>query len=79
MAVRDNHKVLGTVTLVNAAGIKAEPGQEVTDVAGLSPAEIGKLSFYDPRLRPDSAAMTDQQRTASAENQRTLAVYAGDP
>jgi pimeloyl-ACP methyl ester carboxylesterase len=79
MAVRDNHKVLGTVTLVNAAGIKAEPGQEVTDVAGLSPAEIGKLSFYDPRFRPDLAAMTDQQRAALAENQRTLAVYAGNP
>jgi pimeloyl-ACP methyl ester carboxylesterase len=79
MAVRDNHKVLGAVTLVNAAGIKAEPGQEIASVAALSPAEIGKLSFYNPRFRPDLAALTDQQRAAMAANQRTLAVYAGNP
>lgn len=79
MAVRDNHQVIDRVVLANAAGITAEPGQEITDVSALTPAELGRLAFRNPRFRPDPDALSDAQRAAMAANQRTLAVYAGDP
>lgn len=79
MAVRDNHGKIRSVVLADAAGIKADPGQEVTDVSTLTPAELGKRAFHDPRFRPDPASFTDEQRAAAIANQRTLAVYSGGP
>jgi pimeloyl-ACP methyl ester carboxylesterase len=77
MALRDNHGRIGCVVLANAAGIKPEPGQEIADVSVLSPAEIGRLAFHDPRFRQDPASLTDQQRATSIANLRTLATYTG--
>jgi pimeloyl-ACP methyl ester carboxylesterase len=41
------------ITLVNAVGIEV-PEHPVTDVSGLTPVELSRLSFHDPdRFRPD--------------------------
>lgn len=77
MALRDTRSVLTCAVLANAAGIQGDPGQEITDLSGLGPAEIGALAFHQPRFRPDPAALSDEQRAAAAADQRTLAVYAG--
>jgi|ERR1700678_4358167 pimeloyl-ACP methyl ester carboxylesterase len=79
MAVRDNHGKIRSVVLANATGIKADPGQEITDVTTLTPAELGKLAFHNPRFRPDPASLTEDQRATAIANQRTLAVYSGGP
>jgi len=78
MATRDNKKVIAATVLVNAAGIKADPGQDITDVSTLSPVEMGRLAFHHPQFRLDPSTLTEQQRAGMVANQRTLAVYAGD-
>ncbi|HYZ57383.1 MAG TPA: alpha/beta hydrolase [Streptosporangiaceae bacterium] len=78
MALRDNHRRIGGLVLLNAAGIQAG-GQEIADITSLTPAELGRLSFYNPAFRPDLSALNEQQLAAVAANQRTLAVYAADP
>lgn len=78
MALRDTRKVIAAVILINSAGIKGDPGQEITDVSAISPAELARLAFYKPEFRPDPSAFTAEQREAAAANQGTLAVYAGD-
>jgi pimeloyl-ACP methyl ester carboxylesterase len=59
-------------------GIKPEPPLEIADPAKVGPAKIGELAFHNPNLRPNPAAMSDEQKAAGAANQRTAAVYAGD-
>jgi pimeloyl-ACP methyl ester carboxylesterase len=79
MALRDNHGRVGGVVLLNAVGIQpGSPGQ-IADIATAGPAEFGRLAWHRPELRPNPAAMSDEQRAAIAANQQTLAVYAGDP
>jgi pimeloyl-ACP methyl ester carboxylesterase len=79
MALRDNHRRLGAVVLVNAVGIHAvKEENQVVDIRKINPADIGKLSFADEALRPDFSSFTDEQRAAAAANQRTLAVYGGE-
>jgi pimeloyl-ACP methyl ester carboxylesterase len=79
MAVRDNHKRLGAVVLVNAVGINAfKEENRIVDVRKINPADIGKLSFANEAFRPDFSTFTDEQRAASAANQRTLAIYGGE-
>ena len=78
MATRDNKKVVAATVLVNAPGIKADPGQEITDVSTLTPVEMGKLAFHNPQFRLDPSTLTEQQRAGMIANQGTLAVYAGE-
>ncbi|WP_037606000.1 alpha/beta fold hydrolase [Streptacidiphilus rugosus] len=79
MALRDNHGVIDSLVIVNAAGIRAEPGQGVTDLTGMSPAEISLLSFHRAEFRPDPTALDDERRAVVAANQRALSVYSGGP
>ena len=79
MGLRDTHGRLRALTLIDAAGIEGAPGREVADVSALNPAALSELSFHRPELRPDFGAFSEQQRAAMIANQRTLAVYAGDP
>lgn len=68
---------IATVVLVDAAGLEV-PGHPVADIFPLTPAELSKLSFYDPgAFRIDPSAMTDDQRRAQAGNRAALAVYGG--
>ena len=76
MATRDAKARLGCVVLINATGVEVD-GEEVTDVRGMAPAEISKLSFANPAFRPDFASLTDEQRTGLAANQQAMAVYSG--
>jgi pimeloyl-ACP methyl ester carboxylesterase len=78
MALRDIHGRVTSLVLLNANGIRPDGAAQVTDIRGLPPQAIGRLSFHNPALRPDPAAMTDEQRAAMATNQQALAVYAGE-
>jgi pimeloyl-ACP methyl ester carboxylesterase len=78
MALRDIHHQVGSLVLLNAIGIRPDNAEQLTDIRGLAPAEIGRLAFHNPAFRPDPAAMTEQQRANTAANQQTLALYAGE-
>jgi len=78
MALRDIHGRVTSLVLLNANGIRPDSPAQVTDIRGLQPQAIGRLAFHNPAFRPDPAAMTDEQRAATAANQQALAVYAGE-
>jgi pimeloyl-ACP methyl ester carboxylesterase len=78
MALRDIDGRVTSLVLLNANGIRPDSPAQVTDIRGLPPQAIGQLSFYNPALRPDPAAMTAEQRAVMAANQQVLAVYAGE-
>jgi pimeloyl-ACP methyl ester carboxylesterase len=77
MALRDVQGRVKSIVLLNANGIRPDNPAQVTDIRGLPPQAIGKLSFYNPAFRPDPAAMSAEQLAGMAANQQTLAVYAG--
>lgn len=79
MALRDNHRRIGAVVLLNAVGIHAfKPENRIVDVRTVNPADIGGLSFAQEAFRPDFSSFTDEQRAAAAANQKTLAIYGGE-
>jgi pimeloyl-ACP methyl ester carboxylesterase len=79
MALRDTRGRVGRLVLVNAVGIRAKDADEIADVAKVGGAEFGRLAYYNPAFRLDPTTLSDEQRAAMAADQRTLAVYAGDP
>jgi pimeloyl-ACP methyl ester carboxylesterase len=79
IALRDNHGRVSGLVLLNSTGTEPSRPDEIADTAALSPAELSALSIHNPAMRPDPAAMTDQQRAGMAANQRTMAVYAKLP
>ena len=78
MALRDIEGRITSMVLLDANGIRPDNAAQVTDIRGLDPAGIGRLSFYNPALRPDPGAMSQEQLATMAANQQTLAVYAGE-
>ncbi|WP_051840156.1 alpha/beta fold hydrolase [Streptomyces sp. NRRL F-5126] len=79
MGTRDNHRRIGSLVLLGATGITPEPPLEIADPARLGPAKAGELAFHNPEYRLDPAALSEERKAAMAANQRTLALYAGDP
>jgi pimeloyl-ACP methyl ester carboxylesterase len=79
MGLRDNHERISGLVLLAATGIEPEPPLQIADPAKLGPVKTAELAFHDPRLRPDPAALSDEQKAAMAANQQVLAVYAGGP
>jgi pimeloyl-ACP methyl ester carboxylesterase len=77
MALRDIEGRVASLVLLNANGIRPDSPDQITDIRSVPPASIGQLSFYNPALRPNLAAMTAEQRAGMAANQQTLALYAG--
>jgi pimeloyl-ACP methyl ester carboxylesterase len=78
MALRDNRGRIGSLVVINAVGIKAVGAEQVTDTRQLTGPQMSQLSFTNAAFRPDFASFTDEQRAATAANQQTLAVYAGE-
>jgi pimeloyl-ACP methyl ester carboxylesterase len=76
LGVRDNHGRVGGLLLLNGVGVRPQDPSEIVDIAGLSPEELGKLSFHDPSRRPTPPTPEAAQQIVA--NQRTLAVYGGD-
>jgi pimeloyl-ACP methyl ester carboxylesterase len=69
---------IASLVLADACGIVV-PGHPVTDIFPLAPAELSRLSFYDPdAFRIDPAAMPAAQQQIMARNRETLRVYGGD-
>ncbi|WP_329571212.1 alpha/beta fold hydrolase [Kitasatospora sp. NBC_01266] len=79
MGLRDNRGRISALVLLGATGITPEPGLEIADPAKLGPVRTGELAFHKPELRLDPAALSEEQKAVMGANQRTLAVYAGDP
>ncbi len=77
MALRDTRGRISGLILLAGVGIKPEPPLEIADPAKLGPVKTGELAFHNPALRPNPAALSEEQRAAIAANQRTGAVYAG--
>jgi pimeloyl-ACP methyl ester carboxylesterase len=77
MALRDTRGRISGLVLLNAVGIEPKEPNQIVDVRGLNPVQIGALAFHKPALRPDPSTFTDEQRAIGAANQQTLAVYAG--
>jgi len=70
---------IASLVLANAVGIVV-PGHPVTDIFTLSPAELSRLSFYDPEpFRVDPAALPEAQQRIMAGNRAALMVYGGNP
>ncbi|MET0136419.1 MAG: alpha/beta fold hydrolase [Kibdelosporangium sp.] len=79
MALRDNHKRIGGLVLLNAVGIRPDSPHRIASIAEAGPAEFLRLAWHNPALRPDPAAMDADRQAAMAANQQTMAVYADDP
>ncbi|MDH6119250.1 pimeloyl-ACP methyl ester carboxylesterase [Kitasatospora sp. GAS204A] len=79
MGLRDNRAAISALVLLGATGIAPEPGLEIANPAQLGPVRTGELAFHKPELRLNPAALSDEQKAVMGANQRTLAVYAGDP
>lgn len=77
LALCDINGRIKSMVLINAAGIRPDHPNQITDIRALPPAALGRLSFHNPAFRPDPTTLTDQQRTALAANQQTLASYTG--
>ncbi|MEO7735260.1 MAG: alpha/beta hydrolase [Kofleriaceae bacterium] len=77
LALRDTaHRIAGLV-IVNGGGI-AVPGEPITNVSGLTPPELAKLSFHDPS-KLAAPPPTPERIAMMRANQATLAAIAGDP
>jgi pimeloyl-ACP methyl ester carboxylesterase len=76
MGLRDNHRRISALILLDAVGIKPEPPLEIADPAKLGPVKTGELAFFKPELRPNPAALSEEQKAAMGANQRTQAIYA---
>ena len=79
MGLRDNASRVACMILLASTGIAAEPPAQLANPAELGPVKTGELAFHNPRLRLNPATMSPEQLAGMAANQRTLAVYAGDP
>ncbi|WP_051970409.1 alpha/beta fold hydrolase [Kitasatospora azatica] len=79
MALRDNASRISCLTLLASTGISPEPPLQFANPAELGPVKTGELAFHNPQFRPNPATLGPAQLAAMAANQRTLAVYAGDP
>ena len=66
---------VGATILANAVGITV-PEAPVTDISGLSPDELSRLSFHNPApFRRDPATVPEAQLAVMAANRQTLGVY----
>ncbi|WP_327064803.1 alpha/beta hydrolase [Kitasatospora sp. NBC_01250] len=79
MGLRDTRNRIAGLVLLGATGITPEPPLVIANPAEIGPVRTGELAFHNPALRPDPAALSDEQKAVFAANQRTLARYAGDP
>ncbi|MER6571657.1 alpha/beta fold hydrolase [Streptomyces sp. NPDC001093] len=79
MALRDTGSRISALVLLGSTGITPEPPLAIANPADLGPVRTCELTFHNPDLRLDPAALSDEQKAVMAANQRTLAVYAGDP
>ncbi|MFF2148812.1 alpha/beta fold hydrolase [Kitasatospora sp. NPDC058190] len=79
MGLRDNHGRISALVLLGSTGITPGPPLAIANPADLGPVRTGELAFHNPALRPNPAALSDEQKAVMAANQRTLALYAGDP
>jgi pimeloyl-ACP methyl ester carboxylesterase len=78
MALRDIEGRVKSIVLLNATGIRPDHAAEITDIRTLPPAAVSRLAFCNPALRPNPAALTDEQRAGAAANQQALALYTGE-
>ncbi len=76
MALHDNHARISSLILIAPTGVEPQPPLRIADPAELGPVKSGELAYYRADLRPDPAALSEEQRAALAANQRIYAIYA---
>jgi len=77
MALRDTRGLMTGLVLIGGVGIEPDAPLEIASVEKVGPAEFFRMAYHNPALRPNPAALSDEQRAALAANQRTATVYAG--
>lgn len=72
---------LSKLILTDAVGIKVgdRETRDIPDIWALPPAEVAKLTFYDPSKAPDPATMSDEQLLLMARNREAAALYLWEP
>jgi pimeloyl-ACP methyl ester carboxylesterase len=75
MALRDTRGRIAGVIMSAGVGIAPQPPLEIADPTKVPPAEFMQMAFHNPDLRPNLAALSEEQRAATAANLRTTAVY----
>jgi pimeloyl-ACP methyl ester carboxylesterase len=77
MALRDTRGRIGGLIMLAGVAVTPEPPLQIADPATLGPVKTSELAFHNPALRPDPAALSDEQKAAAAANLGTTAVYSG--
>jgi pimeloyl-ACP methyl ester carboxylesterase len=75
MAVRDTRGRIRGLIMSGGVGTKPEPPLEIADPAKVPPAEFFRMAYHNPELRPNPAALSEEQRAVIAANAGTTAVY----
>ena len=77
ITLADKHKRIAGLVIINGVGVDV-PGETITNVTGLAPKVLAKLSFHDPanfKLPP----MTPELLEIMKGNQESLLALTGDP
>lgn len=79
MALADaSHRITGLV-IIDGGGIGV-PGQPITDISGLSPQELARISFHDPaKFAAGAPAPTPASIAVMAGNRAALVALTGGP
>lgn len=76
MALLDNDSRVSGFVIVNGVGLEV-PGHPIADFFSLTPAEIAKVSYYDPAtFGLDPSKLPPEALARMASNRATLGVYA---
>ncbi|MBP2471605.1 pimeloyl-ACP methyl ester carboxylesterase [Crossiella equi] len=79
MAVRDNHRRVRGLVLLNAVGIPPEFEGQVVHAGDLELGDYLDLLWHDPANGPDLTALSPADLATLASNVDTLNLYAGQP
>jgi pimeloyl-ACP methyl ester carboxylesterase len=77
IAFADKHNRIAGLVIINGVGVDV-PGETITNVTGLAPQELAKLSFHDPANFTAPPA-TPEVLAIMKGNQESLLALTGDP
>jgi pimeloyl-ACP methyl ester carboxylesterase len=80
VAAACSHK-LSRLVLVDPLGLKLgdRESRDILDVFNVSPAEVRRCSWHDPKNAPDYDAMSDEELIVHARNREALCLYGWHP
>jgi pimeloyl-ACP methyl ester carboxylesterase len=80
VAAACSHK-LSRLVLVDPLGLKLgdRESRDILDIFNVSPAEVRRCSWHDPKNAPDYDAMSDEELIVHARNREALCLYGWHP